>query len=125
MAQFRTIISLAGLALAFHVLAGPAAADETGFADMHSQARVGDRICMTDHSHQGSSEGQPNRKAAEADAIRRWSSFTDLEYGSDWANFRIAAGKTVTCDGSSGSWSCFIDARPCKSATRKVAKTRR
>lgn len=101
-----------------------AVADQTGFAEMHAQARVGNKICMTDHSHQGGSSGKATRKAAEVEAIRNWSSFTDFEYGSDWARFSLAVGKTMSCE-QNGSWACFVDARPCRVAGRETARARR
>jgi hypothetical protein len=101
-----------------------AVADQTGFAEMHAQARVGNKVCMTEHSHQGGSDGKATRKVAEVEAIRNWSSFTDFEYGSDWASFSLAVGKTMSCE-NNGGWSCSVDARPCRLAGRQTAKARR
>lgn len=39
------------------------------------------KACMADHFHYGSSSGQPNKKAAEREAIASWEGFTAFEYG--------------------------------------------
>lgn len=95
------------------VMVAPAAADETGFASMHTLARVGSKICMTDHWHYGNGTGS-TKKAAQRDAIASWQSFTDFEYGSSWASFSRAISKKASCTGSSGSVSCQVEARPCR-----------
>lgn len=84
-------------------------ADDTGFAYSHDLRREKGRVCFSDHWHYGSGTG-PNVKAAQADAIKSWASFTALEYGSDWARFGRASGKKMTCSGGS----CSLEARPCK-----------
>ncbi len=86
-----------------------AVADDTGFAYSHDLRRERGRLCMSDHWHYGSGTG-PTVKAAQADAIKSWASFTALEYGSDWARFSRAASKKMTCSGDS----CSVEARPCK-----------
>ncbi|MFZ4808002.1 MAG: hypothetical protein ACOYLQ_12145 [Hyphomicrobiaceae bacterium] len=109
-----TAVSLAALAsTAF------AAQEDVGLAGMHDLRREGNRLCMSDHWHYGSGGAMPNRKAAQAQAIESWSSFTAFEYGSEWANFAIAGGKTVQCsDGPSGV-TCNVSARPCMTRSRK------
>ncbi|MGD9784693.1 MAG: hypothetical protein AB7E80_01490 [Hyphomicrobiaceae bacterium] len=91
-----------------------ALADQTGLASMHDLRREGGRLCMSDHFHQGNSSGQRSKKAAMAAAIQSWRSFTDLEYGSDWAHFNRARSKSVSCSGGGSSWSCSVEARPCR-----------
>lgn len=91
----------------------PAIADQTGFASMHDQARVGGKMCMTDHYHYGSGSGG-NKAAAQKDAIASWSSFTDFEYGSDWARFSKAIGKRISCSRSTSGVDCQVEARPCR-----------
>lgn len=87
---------------------------------MHSWTKVGGRTCMLDHYHYGGTSGsKPTRKAALSDAIGSWQSFTDFEYGSDWANFNIAVGKSVDCSESGSGWSCQIEARPCLGRSRR------
>jgi hypothetical protein len=111
-----TFRGLTGLALAGALLGvgyAPAFADQTGFASMHTQARVGGKMCMTDHYHYGSGTGS-TKAAAQRDAIGSWQSFTDFEYGSDWARFSKAVGKRVSCSGSGGGFSCQVEARPCR-----------
>jgi hypothetical protein len=89
--------------------------EEGGLAGLHAQAREGRHICMTEHSHHGSSAGHPTKKVAEESAVRSWSGFTAFEYGAAWGDYAIAAGKDMQCSQSdSGSWGCEVDARPCK-----------
>ncbi len=95
------------------LLAAPVQADETGFAAMHAVRKERGRICMSDHYHYGSGTGA-TKQAALASAIQAWSSFTDFEYGSTWASFKRAAGKSVSYSASSGGWSADISARACK-----------
>ena len=111
-------ISALSLAAAALVVAGssfaPAIADETGLASMHSWRKVGKKTCFVDHSHAGSGNGA-SKKAAEMAAISSWVSFTALEYGSSWADFRNAAAKEMRCGANGpGSWSCNLDAIPCR-----------
>lgn len=106
------------LAVAAAFVAGasvlPAAADETGMASIHSWRKVGKKTCFIGHSHAGSGSG-PNRKAAEAAAINSWRSFTALEYGSSWADFRIAIEKTMRCGANApNNVACDLDATPCR-----------
>jgi hypothetical protein len=88
-------------------------ADDSGFASMHDLGRMGGRLCMTDHYHYGNGEGK-SKAAAQKDAIGSWASFTDFEYGSDWARFSKAAGKKMSCSQSGAGFSCQVEARPCK-----------
>lgn len=94
-------------------VAAPVAADETGLAASHDWRREGGRTCFVDHYHYGSGSGA-SRKAATNDAVGSWSSFTDLEYGSNWARFSRAASKSIKCAPSSSGWDCNIEARPCR-----------
>ena len=80
---------------------------------MHDLRKEKGRLCMSDHYHTGGGTGS-TRKAAEADAIKSWQSFTDFEYGSDWARFSKASGKGMSCSQGSSGWDCNVEARPCK-----------
>jgi hypothetical protein len=100
-------VFLAGAAIA------PAAADDTGFAYAHDLRREGGRQCMSDHYHFGSGSGG-SKAAAQREAIISWSSFTDFEYGSDWARWSRAAGKGITCSKGGGGIDCQVQARPCR-----------
>jgi len=104
--------ALAGCA-AVCAVSVPAMADDTGFAYMHDLRKEGGRTFFTDHYHYGSGAGA-SKAAAQKDAIGSWVSFTDFEYGSDWARFSRAASKSISCSGSGGNVSCQIEARPCK-----------
>lgn len=97
-------------------IADDAASQETGLDSLHAQVRIGSRICMLDHFHNGSSSGQPSRKHAEAVAIRTWVDFTVWEYGPPWGSWKLAETKRVSCSQTGGSWSCTLEARPCKPA---------
>ena len=108
-ASFRLVLmaGILGAGLA------PAHADQTGFASMHDQARVGRKMCMTDHYHYGNGEGR-TKALAQREAISSWQSFTDFEYGSDWARFSKAVAKRVSCSKSGSGFSCQVEARPCR-----------
>lgn len=109
MALRRVLISSLGL-----FCLGGVSAGAQGLTDLHSKVRVGNKICFSDHYHDGSSSGHKTKAAAEAAAVKTWADFTAWEYGSAWANFWIAAGRGVKCDQSSGSWSCHVQAKACK-----------
>jgi len=108
-----------GTALTAALMAGvfamtiSARADDTGFASSHNLAKQGGRLCMTDHAHTGTGIG-PTKPAARAAAIREWASFTNFEYGSDWASFSAAGGVTTSYTKEASGWSATVDARPCK-----------
>jgi hypothetical protein len=106
-------VRLSLAALAVGVVSTVASADVTGFDAMHTQVRVGKKMCMVDHWHYGSGSGK-TKALAQRDAISSWQSFTDFEYGSDWARFSKAVAKKVSCSGSGGSYSCQVEARPCR-----------
>jgi hypothetical protein len=89
--------------------AAPALADDSGFAYSHD---IRGR-CMVDHYHYGSGSGS-TKTAAMRDAIGSYQSFTDFEYGSDWARWSRAAGKRASCTKSGSGFDCQISARPCK-----------
>jgi hypothetical protein len=108
------VFRLSVAAVLFGVGLAPASAQtETGFASMHNQARVAGKLCMTDHWHYGSGNGK-TKALAQRDAIGSWQSFTDFEYGSAWARFNNAVAKKVSCSQSGGSYSCQVEARPCR-----------
>lgn len=108
-ASLRVGLTAVALAVGFT----PALADQTGFASMHNMARVGGKMCMTDHWHYGNGQGS-TKAAAQKDAIGSWQSFTDFEYGSDWARFSKAVAKRISCSQSGSGFSCQVEARPCR-----------
>ena len=117
---------LAGVAGAAFV-APAAMADETGMASIHTWRTVGSKTCLVDHFHDGSGTGRDQQKAV-AEAIRNWQSFTDLEYGSDWASYANAMNKSVQCS-RTGDVTCRVEAIPCKGGVlvkqeRKPSKRR-
>ena len=101
-------------AAALFAAVAPAGAVETGMAGIHSWQKVGKKTCLVGHYHDGAGSG-PSRKTAEMATIQSWASFTDLEYGSSWADYRIAVSKTMTC-GQEGAarWSCQVSAIACR-----------
>lgn len=108
-------LAAATASLVIALPARPVHADDTGLAQsLHDVRREGKRLCLTDHFHVGTSAGQPNKKAAMAEAIDSYQGFTALEYGTDWASFSKAASKTATCTRGSGGWGCEVQARACK-----------
>jgi hypothetical protein len=96
------------------LLAGSAAAEETGVASIHSWVKVGRKTCMLDHFHDGNGNGK-TRAQAEKAAIISWTEFTAWEYGSAWGRYALAASKAMQCSQDSPSvWSCHVQARPCR-----------
>ncbi len=102
----------------------PAAGQDEGLAGLHDKVRVGAKLCMSDHYHQGSGSSPSSKRAAEIAAGRAWSDFTALEYGNAWGSWTMAVGKTSDCGQSAGSWSCSVSARPCR-ADRGTGTIRR
>jgi hypothetical protein len=107
-----TALVAALIAPAALVASVPAGADETGMAGIHSWRKVGKKTCLVGHQHSGAGSGQ-SKRAAEAQAVSSWASFTDLEYGSDWANINVAVEKIMRCGPSMGGFQCDLLATPC------------
>ena len=120
--MFSTRIAALTLSIGALALQGliPATAQSTGLDSIHRQVVVGGRVCMADHSHHGEGTPYATRRVAEQSAIRAWASFTILEYGRDWGNYTIAAGKAMNCSQSDGRWLCKVDARPCRQGRGKA-----
>lgn len=110
----KSTLGLVALAIAGIFQISPAVADETGFHAIHDLRREGNKLCMSDHWHYGAGERKPNRKAAERDAAAAWSGFTAFEYGTTWANFALAAGKSFDCNPDGNGVVCGVNARPCR-----------
>ena len=110
---FRMAASVAFGSLVLAALPVAALADDSGFAGIHDLRHERGRICMSDHWHDGSGSGR-TQKAAQADAVGSWSSFTALEYGSDWARWGKASAKSMSCSRTSSGFDCSVSARPCK-----------
>jgi hypothetical protein len=100
---------------AFALLLGlPAAvAQAQGLEDLHSKVRIGGRLCMADHFHDGSGTGS-TRARAQAAAVRAWIDFTAWEYGSRWGSWGASVSKRMSCSGGAGSYSCSVSSRPCR-----------
>ena len=102
------------LALGLLVAAGDAAvAQDMGLASMHTWVRVGGRVCMLDHFHDGSGSGS-TRAAAQRAAIQSWTDFTAWEYGRRWGSWGASVSKKMGCSGGGGSYSCSVSSRPCR-----------
>jgi hypothetical protein len=94
--------------------ASPAAAQGMGLDGLHEKVRIGGKLCMADHFHQGASNGMASRKAAEIAAIKSWQDFTAWEYGSAWGSWAASVSRSMNCGPSGGSWGCTINSRPCR-----------
>jgi hypothetical protein len=107
-----------GLAAAIAIfgagLTGANAATDGALVGLHDLRREGNKTCMSEHFHNGSSNGLANRSQAEAAALRNWSEFTAFEYGGHWGSTALAGSKSMKCSQGSSGWSCDFDARPCK-----------
>jgi hypothetical protein len=91
-----------------------AASQDGALVGLHDLRREGNKLCMSDHSHSGSSTGAATRNKAEIEAQRSWSSFTALEYGDHWGSPALASGRSMSCSQASSGWSCDFEARPCR-----------
>lgn len=94
-------------------LPAAALADETGLASSHDLVKSGGRLCFANHVHSGSGDGA-SKESARAAAIRSWADFVDLEYGSSWAHFSVAAGARTSFTKAEKGWSATVEARPCR-----------
>jgi hypothetical protein len=110
----RRILMRGGIMLTMAVAwSGTLAANETGIANIHAWVKLGRRTCFADHYHYGSGTG-PTQAHAQVAAIRSWIWPTDLEYGSSWANYRLAAAKVMKCARHRVLWTCDTQAIPCR-----------
>lgn len=115
----NSLLFATGAALATIVTSFAANADDTGFITIHDLRREGRLYCTVDHYHSGQGTVQRTKKRAIRSAAAAWSGFTAWEYGSDWARWRYARSKSVSCDGRRGAITCSVEARPCKRLRRK------
>jgi hypothetical protein len=106
-------IALGTLAIVLSSAPLPLRAQDTGLAGMHSWVRIGGRVCMADHFHDGSGSG-PTRAHAQRAAVRAWQDFTAWEYGGRWGSFGNAVSRSTRCSGARGDVSCSVSARPCR-----------
>ncbi len=113
----KTPIALACCSVLLLTLAATSSSAQEGLANLHSWTRIGNRICFADHFHNGTGSG-PSQKHAMAAAIQDWAGFTGWEYGAHWAVWAMAETKRANCRPSGNTWTCEIEARPCKSARR-------
>lgn len=111
---------LGALALAATLIPGAARADSGGLANLHDQARYGNRVCFTDHTHSGSGNSQ-RKAAAIADAKRAWSDFVVFEYGDEWGSFEKAVNQSISCNGLSSGYQCVALANACRPAGAVIA----
>lgn len=103
---------IAGIVVAV-ALPAQAFADETGLASSHDLVKSGGRLCFADHVHSGSGDGA-SKEGARSAAIRAWADFVDLEYGSSWAHFSVAAGAKTKYIKAEKGWNATVEARPCR-----------
>jgi hypothetical protein len=110
----KGIVAACGLALLALYTGRASAQDaETGVASIHEWVRVGRKTCMLDHFHDGNGTGATKRQAERA-AIVAWTEFTAWEYGSPWGRFGNAVSKRMDCSRGGGTWTCHVQARPCR-----------
>ncbi|MCC6591724.1 MAG: hypothetical protein IT479_00455 [Xanthomonadales bacterium] len=109
----KTLLAAMAMAAALLAPSQSAVASETGLAIIHSWAKAGKKTCFSEHYHYGSGQGA-TRSQAQAAAVSSWVWPTDLEYGSSWADYRLAADKRLACSRNGVAWSCDTQARPCR-----------
>ncbi len=114
------LVAAFGLAVGAFLPLTSVHADDTGLAEaLHDVRREGSKLCQVGHFHTGTSAGVASKKAALAEAIDSWRSFTAMEYGTDWASYRLAGTKSSECTTSPSGWACEVKARPCRSRVRR------
>lgn len=97
-------------------------ADDSGLAGaLHDLGKEKGKICMVDHFHNGTSFDQKSKRKALKEAIKSWEEFTAWEYGSDWGKFRRARSRGQRCNKSEKTWSCSVEARPCRTVNKQYA----
>lgn len=110
----KSILMALAFATAISAQSTQSIADDTGFAYAHDLRRERGKLCFSGHYHYGSSgAGHKTKRRAKRAAMISWQDFTAFEYGSDWASWKRANGKSVDCSKAAGSWSCDVSARPC------------
>jgi hypothetical protein len=103
----------------------PVFADDNGIASaLHTLRGEGRQVCQVGHFHVGKSPyAYANKAKAMRAAVRHWSEFTALEYGSDWGHFKLAASKTTECEKETATtWVCKVRARPCRRGLTTAAR---
>jgi len=66
------------------------------------------------HFHHGIGEASRSKNLAMKSAAKKWSGFTEWEYGKSWANIRKADRVSYKCRQlGSRSWRCEVNAVPC------------
>lgn len=74
------------------------------------------------HLHHGTADGMASKSDAKRSAIQSWASFTDLEYGRGWSNFKNARYRKVSCFNREAGWTCNVEANPCRGRVRRSAR---
>jgi hypothetical protein len=98
----------------FMFTALPAKAGSTGIENIHTLKREGGRLCMVGHYHYGAGDSEKSKQLALKKAYAKWFEFVDIEYGSDWSRFALAANKGIKCRPENGGTHCSVKGRPCK-----------
>ena len=109
----RFLFAALAAAVLSTAVSAPVVADETGLASIHTWRKAGKRTCFVDHFHDGQGSNA-NRAKAEAEAVKNWTDFTALEYGSAWGNFKIADQKRMNCTQGAQGFVCDVSAIPCR-----------
>lgn len=119
-------LSAALIAAVVHAVPARAA---DGLAGLHTKVVIGDKVCFKDHYHHGDSGAFATEAEAAAAAARAWGSFTALEYGEAWSDFRLAADRTMNCRSAAVQggppFICQAKALPCRFAAHAAPAGRR
>lgn len=83
-------------------------------AGLHAKVQVGGKTCFASHRHDGFGRTNGSKRATVQAAVRKWTSYTALEYGKAWANFRQANDRQMSCSKRTSGWACTVSALPCR-----------
>jgi len=115
---FASIITAAAIAALPYTSNAANVREAGGLAAIHKLGIEDGRLCMSDHPHYGQTGTWQTVDQAKASAIKSWSGFTRIEYGDDWAAFRLATDHKFYCSQAAGNrgrgWTCNVEARPCR-----------
>lgn len=117
------VYSVPVLALYVFLSSHAHAADNGIAAALHQLKAEGGRVCQVGHFHIGTSPLLDNKDKAIKLAMRNWSEFTTMEYGTSWGSYNAAADRTTDCSQENATqWICKVKARPCRAGLSTASR---